>query len=100
MPDLPVLVREPTGTATCIEGRVGFVPVAVGAKQQHVGPVVVDADGRAVRLYVLGDTPFSHALARRYDGRRVSVAGTWRNGAVEAEETDIVDLDAPPASEE
>ena len=97
---LPQLTRHPTGTQAVLEGQVGFGPVAKGSKQQHVGPIVVTESGEAVRFFIAGDNPFSNDLAKRWDGRRVSVPGVWRNGVVEVEEHDIADLDLPAISEE
>ena len=93
--ELPQLAREPTGTPTVVEGRVDFGPVARGSKQQHVGPVILTQSGEAVRFFIGGDNPFSNDLARRWEGQRISVPGTWRNGVVEVEEHDIAALDAP-----
>lgn len=97
---LPQLTRQPTGTQAVCEGRVGFGAVAKGSKQQHVGPVIVTENKEAVRFFIAGDNPFSNDLAKRWDGRRVSVPGVWKNGVVEVEEHDIADLDLPTASEE
>ena len=97
---LPQLARGVTGTPVVLEGRVVFGPVAVGSKQQHVGPVIVGEDNVAVRIFILGDNPFSHGLAKRWAGHRVSVPGEWKNGVVEVEEHDIALLDAPATLEE
>ena len=97
---LPQLMRQTTGTQTVVEGRVGFGAVAKGSKQQHVGPVIVTDAMQAVRFFITGDNPFSNELAKRWDGRRISVPGVWQNGVVEVEEHDIALLDPPASSEE
>ena len=99
-PTIPQLMRLPTGTQAVVEGRVGFGAVAKGSKQQHVGPIIVTDNQQAVRFFVAGDNPFSNELARRWDGRRISVPGVWKNGVIEVEEHDIALLDLPATSEE
>ena len=76
-------VRGTNGEVFATEGVVAFQLVAGGSHAERVGPVLVRGPGEAdVHLYLVGDNPFANEGLRAYDGERVRVAGTWRNGVL------------------
>jgi hypothetical protein len=76
-------VRGTNGEAFTTEGVVAFLLLAAGSHAERVGPVLVRGPGEGdVHLYLVGDNPFANEGLRAYDGARVRVTGTWRNGVL------------------
>jgi len=51
-------------------------PINMGSKSEHVGYSIERPDGDKVRLYRVGDNPFTNAGLAPYEGQQVEVIGT------------------------
>lgn len=69
-------------------GQVVERPQGGQSKQSRTGPVLKTIDG-LVKVYVLGDNPFSPSQLSMWLGQRVEVAGVWRGETLRVAPDDI-----------
>ena len=87
--DEPTFERGNTGERISIRGVVTSAVASTGSHSEHLVPTLVDDDGRHYRLLLVGENPMEQPTLHALQGQPVSVAGTWRNGVVRVEATDL-----------
>ncbi len=76
-------LRGANGGLLTTEGVIAFVVLSEGSHAERSGPVLVRGPAEAdLQLYLVGDNPFENKGLRAYDGERVRVVGSWRNGVL------------------
>ena len=76
------LERGDAGTSASIAGILTFRAFHVGSKSEQSGPVVIDAAGKAYRVFASGDNPFEHNLLRAHEGQTIRAQGVWKRGVL------------------
>ena len=74
--------RGDAGDSATVEGTLTFQTLHTGSKSEHSGPVVLDADGKAFKVFAGGDNPFEHNFLRPHEGKRIRAAGVWKRGVL------------------
>lgn len=73
------------GDPVRVDGVVELRVVARGSRSERKAPFLVAADGRAYPLFLVGDNPLEQPTLVGLAGRRIGIAGIWRNGVVRVE---------------
>jgi hypothetical protein len=58
---------------------------AVGSKSEREAPVLTSL-GKKIRVFLLGDNPFSNQKVRALVGKTITAKGTWKRGTFRIDE--------------
>jgi hypothetical protein len=81
--------RGADGEPIQVEGLVELRGIARGSRSERRAAFVVTGDGRAYALFLVGENPLEQPTLTGLAGRRIAVAGIWRNGVVRVERSGL-----------
>ena len=81
-----------------VTGMISMELDAVGSKSERE-VAVLNASGLKIRIFLVGDNPFSNQKVRALDGKTVTAKGCWKQGTFRIEEYTLHNKDDASCSE-
>ena len=77
--------HEPNKTVSEYTGTISMELDAVGSKSERE-VAVLNASDTKIRIFLVGDNPFSNQKVRGLVGKTIAAKGTWKQGTFRIEE--------------